>query len=153
MQAMDLRARPPRRWNARIDGIPWLPRLIDKTRAAQAGTLGAYLFGQSPMDRECLHAFGLGHREFARIVAASPTDEAVLAALIDRDPAALERARRWSDGFERRHAAFLFVIDLDDGYLPGPWQALKPVSNLLANALTWTVKRVWPSRAIEPAGE
>lgn len=149
MEAKDLRSEPPRRWNVRVDGIPWLPRLIDKARAAQAGTLGAYLFGQSPMDRSLLHTAGIGHREFARIVAGSPADEAVLAAIAARDPQALERLRSWSDGFERRHAAFLYVIDLDDGYGGGPLRALKPLVNLLANGLTWAVKRVSPSRAVE----
>ena len=146
---MDLRDGPPRRWSERIGGIPWLPRLIDKTRAAQAGTLGAYLFGQSPIDRECLHVFGLGHRAFAEIVAASGNDEDVLTALAARDPHALERAHAWAERFEKRHALFLFVLDVDDGYANGALRACKPVVNIFANALTWTIKRVWPSRALE----
>jgi len=35
----DLSQGPPRRWNEEIGGIKWLPRLIDKTRAALAGKL------------------------------------------------------------------------------------------------------------------
>lgn len=149
MYAQDLRSAPPRRWNVRIGEIPWLPRLIDKARAAQAGTLGAYLFGQSPMDRACLRALGLGHREFARIVAANPNDEGVLRALDERDPGALERARAWGSGLPQRHAAFLFLIDLDDGYLTGPLRPLKPLVNLFANSFTWAVKRIWPSAVAE----
>ncbi|MGB8519688.1 MAG: DUF5069 domain-containing protein, partial [Candidatus Tumulicola sp.] len=78
MTERDLHAGPPRRWSEEIDGICWLPRLIDKTRAALAGTLGDYLFGQSPMDRALLRALGLSHREFAAIVRAAAGDDAVL---------------------------------------------------------------------------
>jgi Domain of unknown function (DUF5069) len=147
MQAKDLRIMPPRRWSEQIDGIPWLPRLIDKTRASQAGTLGAYLFGQSPMDRSLLRALGMRHRDMARIVAASPNDEGVLASIAAENPQALARARRWAHGFERRHALFLFLIDLDDGYASPALRPLKPLVNLLADTMTWTIKRVWPSRA------
>jgi hypothetical protein len=120
--------------------------MIDKTRAALAGTLGPYLFGQSPMDRECLRVLGLGHRAFAEIVAQVPGDDAVLAAVAARDPHALQRARAWSDELPQRHAAFLRVLDIDDGY-DDAWRALKPLANMLSFVLTWTVKRLFPSRA------
>lgn len=149
MHAKDLRSAPPRRWNVRIDGIPWLPRLIDKARAAQAGSLGAYLFGQSPMDRSCLRALGLGHRQFAALVATHATDEDLVAALAARDASALDRGRAWGSDLAQRHRLFLFVLDLDDGYMNGPLRPLKPLVNVLANSLTWTVKRIWPFR---PAG-
>ncbi len=153
MHVKDLRTEPPRRWNERIDGIAWLPRLIDKTRAAHAGTLGAYLYGQSPVDRACLRALRLGHAEFARIVRDAPDDGAVLAALAARDPEALERARRWSERLGRDHRLFMLVLDIDDGYAGATWRPFKPVMNAAANALTWTIKRVRPSRAIEAANE
>ena len=37
---MDLGQHPPRRWSETLAGMIWLPRLIDKVRAFQAGTLG-----------------------------------------------------------------------------------------------------------------
>lgn len=150
MQAKDLRSEPPRRWNERLGGIPWLPRLIDKARAAHAGTLGAYLFGQSPMDRSCLRALGLRHRDIAAIVASAGNDDDVLAALVARDPLAIEQGRAWGEDFARRHRLFLFVIDIDDGYA-GALRPFKPVLNVLSNSLTWVMKRVWPSRAAERA--
>lgn len=148
MQVRDLRREAPRRWNEELDGIIWLPRLIDKTRAAIAGTLGPYLFGQSPIDREFLRELRMGHRAFAQIVADAPDDSAVLAAIAQRDPQALESARAWSTRAAQKHATFFRVLDIDDGYAPG-LGSLKGVANALSFALTWVVKRLSPSRALE----
>jgi hypothetical protein len=148
MHVRDLRHESPRRWNERISGVAWLPRLIDKARAALAGTLGPYLFGQSPMDRECLHALGLGHRTFAQIVARAADDDAVLAAIEANDPSAIARARAWSDDLSRKHGTFLSMLDIDDGYAPG-WRPLKPLANGVSFLITWTLKRLYPSRATE----
>ena len=145
MQVPDLRAGPPRRWNETIDGVPWLPRLIDKTRAALNGTLGAYLYGQSPVDRSLLRVLGLGYRSLAEIVAAAPDDAAVIAAIAERDPQALARARVWGAGLGRRHRWFLTLLDIDDGYSPH-LRLLRPAITACANAVTWTMKRIWPSR-------
>jgi hypothetical protein len=148
MQARDLRRMPPRRWSDTLDGIPWLPRLIDKARAVQAGTLGAYLYGQSPMDRSLLRALGLGHRSFASIVAQASDDDGVAAGLAARDPQSLDRARAWGSRLARDHGWFLYVIDVDDGYAQsGALHAIKPAVTAAANALTWALKRVWPYRA------
>ncbi len=149
MLPRDLRIAAPRRWIESVDGIRWLPRLIDKARSAHNGMLGSYLYGQSPMDRSLLRALQLGHTEFARIVRLHTTDDAVIEALRGRDPDSLERARRWSAALHRRYWWFLFVLDVDDGYAGGIWKAMKPAVNLSANTLTWIMKRVWPSRAIE----
>lgn len=143
---LDLRDRPPRRWSEELGGIRWLPRLIDKARAARAGTLGDYLFGQSPMDRDLLDRLGLRHRDFYAIVGEAGGDDAVLRAIEARDPAALERARRWSDELAATHRLFLAIIDLDDGYAGGPLRALKGPANLLSGILMRTVKRLWPAR-------
>lgn len=150
MNAKDLRAGAPRRWSDRIDGIGWLPRLIDKTRAAFAGTLGTYLFGQSPIDRGLLRALDLSHRDFAEIVRHAPDDAAVLAALTARDAAAVERARAWSERLQRDYGVFLWVLDVDDGYRAS-W--LRGPIMFGANAIAGTVKRVWPSRAAEAAAK
>ncbi|MGH7736768.1 MAG: DUF5069 domain-containing protein [Candidatus Tyrphobacter sp.] len=149
MNAPDLRRGPPRRWNESLGQIRWLPRLIDKTRAAIAGTLGDYLFGQSPTDRALLRELGLSHREFARIVHDAPGDADVLASLQARSPERVRAARQWSDEIGRRKALFLFLIDLDDGYLDRRWAILRMPVRLGAAWFVRTLKRVAPSRAAE----
>lgn len=146
MHAKDLNAVAPRRWTQELGGIAWLPRLIDKTRAALAGTLGDYLYGQSPIDRELLRALGLGYRDFTQLVRDAADDEAVLAALESQVPVGVQRARAWSHKLPRRHGFFLFLLDVDDGRY-GP--ALKRPANALSGALTRWVKRRWPSKAAE----
>jgi len=104
----------PRRWSEDIDGIRWLPRLIDKARLWNRGALGSYLFGHSPVDRALLTRLGVTTDDFGAIVAASPDDAAVLAALRARgfDEA---RVRRWSDCLPKPYQLFLWMIDLDEG--------------------------------------
>ena len=148
MQVLDLRYQSPRRWNVELDGVAWLPRLIDKARAALKGTLGTYLYGQSPVDRDFLHTLGLGHRAFAEIVANAPDDRAVVAALIAYDPACMDRARRWTQACPRVYGTFFYTLDVDDGYAPG-MGFLKPVANRLSAGITSLMKRVYPKRPTE----
>ena len=149
MNVPDLRLDPPRRWTAEIDGIAWLPRLADKTRAALAGTLGTYLYGQSPIDRALLGSLGIRYRDFTAIVRESDSDEAVVEALRARDPASLDRARAWSAELPSKQRAFLLLLDIDDGYRPGLRWAKAPL-NVATNLFCRAVKAVWPSRAVEP---
>lgn len=106
----------PRRWTEDIDGIRWLPRLIDKARLWNRGALGSYLLGHSPVDRALLTRLNVTTDEFAAIVAASPDDAAVLAALRARgfDEA---RVRRWSDCLPKPYQIILRMIDLDEGHV------------------------------------
>ncbi len=150
MTERDLHAGPPRRWSEEIGGICWLPRLIDKTRAALAGTLGDYLFGQSPMDRALLRALGLSHREFAAIVRAASGDDAVLSAVAAHDLQAPARARAWSAAMPPRNRAFLWLLDVDDGYRSS---ALVSPVKCGANAMSRIAKWLWPSRAAEPPAD
>lgn len=150
MEVRDLRREAPRRWSEEIDGVIWLPRLIDKTRAALRGTLGAYLFGQSPVDTDFLHALALGHRAFAEIVAAAPDDRAVVDALRSRDAFCMERGRRWAATVTTMPSwrAFFYGLDLDDGYAPSMhW--CKPFANPLTYGITWVLKRIFPKRPTE----
>jgi len=148
-QNPDLRVDPPRRWSVELDGVAWLPRLIDKARAASNGTLGGYLYGQSPTDSGLLKTLGIGYRSFAELAARAPDDAAVAAALLARDPESIDRARAWSDDLRRNHKAFLWAMDLDDGYHPGTAWAKRPV-NALTNAFTALVKRVVPGPVVPP---
>lgn len=153
MEVRDLKHGPPRRWNEELGGIKWLPRLIDKTRAARAGTLGKYLYGQSPVDRSFLHALGLGYRAFTKIVDNALTDDDVFRELHAQSPDGIERARAWSASVPRRFRWFMFVLDLDDGYLD-QWycKALRGPTTFSANLISATVKRIWPTRGAEREG-
>jgi len=107
----------PRRWSVEVDGIRWLPRMIDKARMSTNGTLGAYLIGHSPVDRALMKRLGIGTGEFVNVVTAHGDDVGVLGALRARgfDEA---RVRRWSDRFERTYAIYIHVWDIDEGYAP-----------------------------------
>ncbi|MDQ6929691.1 MAG: DUF5069 domain-containing protein [Candidatus Eremiobacteraeota bacterium] len=147
MDVRDLSQMAPRRWNEEIGGIKWLPRLIDKTRAANAGTLGLYLYGQSPVDRSLLRALGLRYSEFTKIVGNALGDDDVFREIALKTPDGIERARMWSSALPRRLGLFLLVLDLDDGYLQGPfWSVLRWPTTIAANAVSAAAKRLWPSR-------
>jgi hypothetical protein len=149
--APDLAAGPPRRWSAEIDGIIWLPRLIDKARAYDAGTLGSYLFGQSPLDGDVLHAARATYAELLEIVRRSADDRAVVEGLERHAAGAIERMRAFS-----RRPPLLFrmmapLLDLDDGYIEGAWGAgaqrlLLPVTAVIAA----TLRRARPLRTALP---
>ena len=114
----------PRRWNTEIDGIRWLPRLIDKARMQQRGELGNYLLGHSPVDHALLTRMNLTTEQFSEIVRQTPDDAAVLAAVRARgmDEA---RVRRWSERFTSTYRTYIRLWDLDEGYVrPSGLQAL-----------------------------
>ncbi|HEY9180314.1 MAG TPA: AI-2E family transporter, partial [Candidatus Baltobacteraceae bacterium] len=145
-QALDLRTTPPRRWSDELGGIRWLPRMIDKARAAMKGTLGDYLYGQSPMDRSLLRALGLSYQDFTRIVReAGDDDERALQLLEQRCPEGLDLARRWSQQLPRRRG-FLFIIDLDDGYYGGPLQAVRGLIRMLYGWIVHYIRYRWPAQ-------
>jgi len=150
MQVRDLRRFPPRRWSEELGGIRWLPRLIDKARAALDGRLGDYLFGQSPMDAALLRQFGIGHRRFAEIVRNAPDDDAVLAALAELTPERIARVRAWSDALPRRLPFFFFLLDVDDGYAPSVYYAWKRPANAVSGVLARILKWLFPTRALDP---
>jgi hypothetical protein len=114
-------ATTPRRWNETVEGIRWLPRLIDKARMAQRGTLGAYLFGHSPIDTGLLRRLGVTTKQFADIVAASPDDATVLHAL-RRHGFDEGRVERWSRRLPARHPWIISAIDRDERHVArGAW--------------------------------
>jgi hypothetical protein len=104
----------PRRWNAEIDGVRWLPRMIDKARMRERGTLGSYLLGHSPVDRALLERLHVTTDEFGAIVQRSADDDAVLDALRARWDEA--RVRRWSARFPQTYRALIRLWDIDEGY-------------------------------------
>lgn len=130
----------PRRWNTELDGIRWLPRLIDKARMSQRGELGNYLLGHSPVDHALLTRMGLTTEQFSEIVRQSPDDAAVLDAIRARgwDEA---RVRRWSARFASTYRTYIVLWDIDEGYVrPTGVQALglalfKPLEGAAMSAM------------------
>lgn len=80
--AKDLAKDQPRPMNATLAGYPWLPRMIDKARAARAGTLGSYFRYPCPIDAECLRRLTIDAAEFSDAAASYDSDEGVLARLL-----------------------------------------------------------------------
>ena len=80
--------------DATLDGYAWLPRMIDKSRAARAGTLGDGVH-PCPVDRRCLALLGIGFETFSDVVARSADDAAVLAGL--RAAGIASAAAAWFD--------------------------------------------------------
>jgi hypothetical protein len=68
--------------DARLDGYPWLPRMIDKARAAQAGTLGDYYRYPCPIDAACLDALGVDADTFREAANRAVVDQAVVDELL-----------------------------------------------------------------------
>jgi len=92
-----------------------------KARAHDAGMLGSYLFGQSPVDDEFLKTAGVSYAEFLALVRRMPDDADVLAALGEASPGAIDRLRLWSIEMPVRRRIFLRLLDLDDGYERPAW--------------------------------
>jgi hypothetical protein len=82
--AKDLARVDPEPMDAELAGYPWLPRMIDKARAAQAGTLGPYYRYPCPIDAACLDLLGLDASTFLEISHAANNNHQVLNALLSR---------------------------------------------------------------------
>jgi hypothetical protein len=148
MSAHDLRTGPPRRWNAEVDGVIWLPRLVDKARACDAGTLGAYLYGQSPVDDSLLAAARIDYATLLDVVRSAPDDAGVLAGIERRAPGAAKRMRAWSAKPPASCRAIFAWNDVDEGYTHGPLaRVIGVLSNLIYPALTASLRMVRPLKA------
>ena len=146
MSSYDLRSHAPRRWNADVDGVIWLPRMIDKARAYDAGTLGLYLYGQSPVDGSLLAAGRIRYEDVLDAVRSAPDDAGVLAALERRAPGATARMRAWSAKPPLQARIIFAWNDVDEGYAnagPVP-RAVRFLSNLVYPALTASLRLVRP---------
>jgi hypothetical protein len=135
----------PRRWSVEVDGIKWLPRLIDKARMRESGKLGSYLVGHSPVDYAFLTKAGIGTDDFVALAVGQGSDADVLAALRARgfDEAAV---RAWSDRFETTYKVYIFLWDVDEGYrVPSPLEKLLiPVARRVEGPLMDVVRFVRP---------
>jgi hypothetical protein len=148
MNARDLARGAPPRWNDAVEGIVWLPRLAAKVRAHDAGTLGTYLLGQSPIDDEFLKIARLKYAEFIAIVRAAADDAAVLAAIGEKTPGTIDCLRLWSLEMPVRRRFTLHVIDLDDGYGRPAWLDVPlALGNALFTPLVALLRRLRPLNA------
>lgn len=133
MVTLDLRNGPPPRWNEAVDGVVWLPRLAAKARAYDAGTLGTYLYGQSPIDDAFLKLARLNYGSFLDVVRSQPDDIATLSEIERRAPGAKARLERWSQQLPARTVWFMSILDVDDGYARLPLSGIaKRIANLCA---------------------
>lgn len=115
---MDLGQHPPRRWSETLAGMIWLPRLIDKVRAFQAGTLGSYAY-PSALDQSFMRRFQLTPAFIEPLVRENKSDDAI--GTVIRQHVRLtdgEVARRCTVFREKYRLAFS-VLDRDDGYVRG----------------------------------
>jgi hypothetical protein len=148
MNATDLKCGSPPRWSDAIEGVVWLPRLVAKVRAHDAGTLGSYLLGQSPVDDEFLKTAQLDYADFIAIVRSSADNAAVLAGVGAVSRGAVDRLRLWSLEMPVRRGLMLRVLDIDDGYDRPAWLTL-PVAagNALLAPLIALARKVRPLKA------
>ncbi len=146
MNAPDLRNGPPPRWNEAVEGVVWLPRFTAKARAYDAGTLGTYLYGQSPVDDAFLKRARLDYGSFLEVVRSQPNDAAILAEMERRTSGTKARLQRWSHRLSTRSRWFMSLLDVDDGYARLP---LAGVAKRIANACALPV--VFIARAFRKA--
>ena len=93
MQSLDLTLAPPRSPRAELNGIVFLPRSIDKARAAlPGGNLGEYTIeGFTTM---MLEMFGIADGDFIARVQAATTDDEIAAFVLAR--ASAEQIAAWN---------------------------------------------------------
>lgn len=85
----------PRRGRAPLDGFLWLARVIDKGRAAAAGTIHDYIY-PCPMDRGVFNLWRISAEQFDAALREHSNDKGMLEWVRVRVmPADREAANRW----------------------------------------------------------
>jgi hypothetical protein len=80
LRTKDLAVEEPRPMDEELGGYAWLPRIIDKARAFDAGTLGSYVH-PCPVDRRALELLDISPPRFREIASFAETAADVLAGL------------------------------------------------------------------------
>ena len=103
ISAPDLTQRPPRSPRVRLGGYVLLPRLLDKGRAAIAGTLGDYQYN-CPLDQRVLGFLGLDAEALRAELATDKGDGEILVwiAANQKHPREAWEIEQWSDFQDRR---------------------------------------------------
>ena len=101
--APDLTRRAPRSLRSRLGGYAILPRLLDKCRAAIAGTIGEY-HTNCPLDAQFLEFTGIDYAALKAELAQGRTDSEMLAWITAQSRPRLTKweIETWSDYQERR---------------------------------------------------
>jgi Domain of unknown function (DUF5069) len=94
LRTKDLALEEPRPMDETLAGYAWLPRMIDKARAFDAGTLGD-LVHPCPVDLRCLGLLRVEPRRFRAIASRARTAADVLAGLEREGARSAEEA--WFD--------------------------------------------------------
>ncbi|MGZ9190616.1 MAG: DUF5069 domain-containing protein [Nitrospira sp.] len=115
---MNLDQHPPRRWSETLAGMIWLPRLIDKVRAFQAGTLGTYAY-PSALDQSFMRRFQLTPAFIEPLVRETPSDHAIGAVIRQHVRLTDEEVARRCTVFREKYRLAFSVLDRDDGYVRG----------------------------------
>ena len=115
---MNLDGHPPRRWSETLAGMIWLPRLIDKVRAFQAGTLGTYAY-PSALDQSFMRRFQLTPAFIESLVRETPSDDAIGAVIRQHVRLTDEEVARRCTVFREKYWLAFSVLDRDDGYVRG----------------------------------
>lgn len=85
----------PRRGREALGEALWLARLIDKARAAAAGTIFDYIY-PCPMDKGVMERWGISPDEFDEALKVHNTDQTILRWLLTRTtPERVVRANQW----------------------------------------------------------
>ncbi len=115
---MDLRQHPPRRWSDTLAGMIWLPRLMDKVRAFQAGTLGTYAY-PSALDQSFMRRFQLTPAVIEPLVRDAASDDAIADVIRQRLNLTDEEVEYRCGVFRKKYRLAFAVLDRDDGYVRG----------------------------------
>lgn len=115
---MDLRQHPPRRWSDQLAGMIWLPRLIDKVRAFQAGILGTYAY-PSALDQSFMRRFQLTPAFIEDVVRNKASDDAIGASIRLHVQLTDEEVETRCRVFREKYRLAFAVLDRDDGYVRG----------------------------------
>lgn len=113
---MDLGQRPPRQWSETLAGMIWLPRLIDKVRAFQAGTLGTYAY-PSALDQSFMRRFQLTPAFIEPLVRETASDDAIGAVIRRHLRLTDEEVACRCAGFSQKYRLAFSILDRDDGYV------------------------------------
>lgn len=101
-----------------MGGMIWLPRLLDKLRAYQAGTLGSYAY-PSALDQSFMRRFKLSPAMFERLAREAGTDDAIAAAIRRHINLSDQEIAARCNEFQKKYSFAFAVLDRDDGYVSG----------------------------------
>ena len=119
----------PRSGNETIEGMVWLPRMLDKARRVEEKHIGrrvdGYLFGNSDfVDGKVLRFLRIDDTEVSALVREHGDDATVARIIVERSGRSVEERREYSQRLKRGLHNFL-PVEADEGRIPpGPKRTL-----------------------------